>query len=370
MLRRLSIALAVGLGIAGCSLLAPSDDELLGGSGKPGTGGASSGGAGGTTGSGGGSGGTSPGGTGGSSAAGGSGGGAGVPSGGAGGGGGSGGTSCTPSAGPASPRPISLIILLDRTASMVQNNKWTLATGAVNDLANDAKASGIQVALQYMDLTGGQCDGTGYSTPAVPFAPLPGNATALASSMAQTTPTGVTNLEGALNGIKSMALARLAQQPDVQLVTAFITDVTAASGGGGCSTSLAVFTGILGSVWPSATTYVIALQGAQLPVVSPLAAAGGSQAAIDASSGAPAIKAGLLRSVRPCRFAVPPGNASFTLKLAAGDVPLTKAASAASCDDKSWFSVATSPSTAALCPAVCAQLDAVGSSIESVVSCP
>jgi hypothetical protein len=68
------------------------------------------------------------------------------------------------------------------------------------------------------------CDVTDYSTPAVPIAPLPGNAGALTSSIDSIDPTGNTPTSAALRGAIERAKAHAQENPDHRVAIVFATD--------------------------------------------------------------------------------------------------------------------------------------------------
>ena len=377
--------------LAGCSLLAPSDDELLGGAKDAGVGAAGSGGtgAGNTGGTGGGgtagsagapTGGTSSGGTssGGTSSGGTSSGGTssgGTSSGGTSSGGtssgGTGGTTCVPKSGDATALPRAMYLLADRSSSMSDQNKFSYTGQGINAFALTNKAAGIDFGMQYFGLeAAGTCAGGGYSTPAVGFGTLPGLASQISTSFSTTAPNGATPLEGAVNGGALAGSQYLSSKPAVQFDVVMITDLSALSTGGGCAANPAVSTAIVASTWPAMSTHVIALPNASMSLVNLLADAGGTVTAQTAGTAA-SVAAALERAVTPCRFSAPAGVslAQVSLKITGSVGILKKQVSAGACgDDAGWFEHAGGM---VLCPATCHDL-ASGSAgkITYATTCP
>jgi hypothetical protein len=84
-------------------------------------------------------------------------------------------------------RPLDLLVLLDQSGSMTENDdRWTPTTNAIKSFVSSPESAGIGIGLQYFPL--GQdddekCEGTTYADPSVPIAPLPGNAQAMIESI-------------------------------------------------------------------------------------------------------------------------------------------------------------------------------------------
>lgn len=362
-------ALAV---IGGCSLLAPGDDEFLGGSaGSAAAGGVSVGGSGGATA--GGSGGVgATGGSGGSSAMGGSAGSGGVgaaPSGGgtSGGSGGSGGATCVPAVGTATPRPVELYLLLHRSATL-SNAQWASVKNQVSQFAS--AASNVSAGLQYVPpAQNGDCNGAGYATPAVPFGPLPQNAAAIDLSLGVTTVgSGGTQFEGAANGLMTLGATRVAASPATQFSAVLIVT----GNWYGCTMSAPAVASILAQAWPSVSTYVIGAIGATAAELDLMASAGGTVVRLGSSG---TLSSSLAEAARPCQFELPagfpPANVSLTLNGGTTPALLEQRPSATACGaTDGWFVSPNSSQTAALCPASCRKAIATaGSSVDYATSC-
>lgn len=90
----------------------------------------------------------------------------------------------------ATPTPVDLYVLLDRSGSMTkQADLWTPVTEAIKAFVQSPKMSGVGMGLQYFPRNGTKkeqqpiCSVENYLVPAVPIAVLPGNAEALKSSI-------------------------------------------------------------------------------------------------------------------------------------------------------------------------------------------
>lgn len=130
-------------------------------------------------------------------------------------------------------KPAKLYILLDRSASMSGatggSNIWTPAVAALKSFIADEDSAGLGVGIQYFPKSGGKCDGTGYKVPDVAPDVLPGNASALNSSLNGHSPESLlgasgTPIEGALRGATQYCLSYQAAHTDEQCVAVIVTD--------------------------------------------------------------------------------------------------------------------------------------------------
>jgi hypothetical protein len=84
-------------------------------------------------------------------------------------------------------RPLDMLVLLDQSGSMTEHDdRWTPTTNAIKSFVSSPESAGIGMGLQYFPLGKNddqKCKGATYAEPAVPVAPLPGNAQALIQSI-------------------------------------------------------------------------------------------------------------------------------------------------------------------------------------------
>ncbi len=119
--------------------------------------------------------------------------------------------------------PVNVLILLDRSTSMLELadrtvpgvTRWDAVTGALRAFVNSAQAADARVGLQFFGLQNGNDDCTvpKYSTPAVPVAPLAQNRAALLAAIDGTRPGSLTPTAPAVAGALEYAL-RVAQLPE------------------------------------------------------------------------------------------------------------------------------------------------------------
>ncbi|MBX3129218.1 MAG: hypothetical protein KF718_21045 [Polyangiaceae bacterium] len=352
------------LAMAGCSLLAPGDEELSGGTPEGGAGGGSGGA---PSGGAGGSGGT--GGTGGGPSGGAGGSGAGASGGGApAGGGGTGGSACTPTSGTAAARPVELYVLLHRSGGP---GPFSTIKNQVSQFVNASASSGVSVGLQYVPATSAaqDCLGAGYSTPAVPFGLLPQHAAAIDASLSATSINTGGLFEGAAHGLASVGATRVAASPDAQ----FSAVLVPTSEQYGCSSSAPAVATILASAWPTVSTYVVPLSGALGAAADQWAAAGGTVDRLGTGSLSD-LQSALAQAKRPCQFALPAGvpatNVQLTLN-ASSSLALPYRSTAGQCGGSDgWFVAPASAQTAVLCPVSCRKaIASSGTSVDFATTC-
>jgi hypothetical protein len=143
----------------------------------------------------------------------------------------------------------------------------------------------------------GSCNGSGYDTPKVPVALLPGNAGAIESAMGSS-PTGLsTPTEGALRGATSFCVAYESAHPAEGCTVAFITDGMPSS----CDQTPADLVKIVADAYAAGVrTFAIGLSGVNpgdvdMAFLNAVAVAGGTQAAYaDPREGLEAARAAVL----------------------------------------------------------------------------
>ena len=120
--------------------------------------------------------------------------------------------------------PVNVLILLDRSVSMLDPvdpsvpgspSRWDAVTSALRSFVNSAQATDARVGLQFFGLINGNddCSVDKYSVPAVPVAPLVGNRTALLAAIDGTLPGSFTPTAPAVAGALEYAL-QVAQRPE------------------------------------------------------------------------------------------------------------------------------------------------------------
>jgi len=119
--------------------------------------------------------------------------------------------------------PINVLILLDRSISMLEStdptvpgapSRWDAIRAALGSFVNSAQAADARVGLQFLGLMlNDDCAVEKYAVPAVAVAPLAANRSALLDIMSTTRPGSLTPTAPAVEGSLRYALA-LAQRPE------------------------------------------------------------------------------------------------------------------------------------------------------------
>jgi von Willebrand factor type A domain len=120
-------------------------------------------------------------------------------------------------------RPINVVILLDRSISMLASvdasvpgapSRWEAVNSALGSFVNSAQAADARVGLQFLGLMNqDDCEVGKYAVPAVAVAPLTSNRTALLDVLGKTRPGSLTPAAPAIEGSLRYALS-VAQRPE------------------------------------------------------------------------------------------------------------------------------------------------------------
>ncbi|MDB4971730.1 MAG: uncharacterized protein JWN48_71 [Myxococcaceae bacterium] len=297
------------------------------------------------------------------------------------------------------PAPVALYIMMDKSLSMQTSGIWTPAVEAMTKFVHDPGSAGIDVALQYFP-GGGQCNGSGYSTPAVALGTLPGNANALANSLAGQSANGFgTPIEGALRGVTGYCKAFQAAHPLEKCIAVLVTDGKPELDG--CNDNAAQLAAIAGTAWTQdkVRTFAVGLQGADFGLLDNIAKLGGAKDcdptsaryACDVSGGTDKLSTALatIRDTvattmpqtvlqtqvkeRPleCEWQMPVPAAGVAVDKdrvnvtlsggSAAQLSLGRVADAASCQAGAWyFDAPAAPTRIIACPATCDTIKASG----------
>jgi hypothetical protein len=283
--------------------------------------------------------------------------------------------------------PLDMVLLLDRSASMGDNNSWTEEIEALTQFVQDGRSAGIGVGIQYMPLED-LCNPSAYADPAVAVSLLPQGAGGIITSLSNSRPFGGTPTVVALEGALSIAKARKEAYPARDVVVVFTTDaipydscLVVPEGGLPNTTQNAVAVlQAAAQATPPIKTFVIGV-GHQAMLANELAAAGGTSQAILVGAGdagttvdieGPLISA--LNSIRttaiPCEYAIPTPEAG-TIDPQDVNVTFTPSpnnpqqfygvGSASSCTTTSsdwYYDNPSNPTHIELCPTACTEVKA------------
>ncbi len=282
-------------------------------------------------------------------------------------------STCLPSQGKAVAQPITLFVTVDRSGSMVSDNSRANVETGINQFTSSVDGAGVEMALNFTPLLSGQpsCDGSGYTTPVVSVGVLPANAGAIAGALASSSLTGQSELAGALIGGTKLTTDYATANPARQVSLVVFTDFKNPDA---CSPGPGQMSGVANLAWTgsfSASTWVITMPQTDVAPLASVAAAGGTDAPLAAST-VLEVKDALRRAAVPCRFqlpSLPPGGA---LKVSQTFLTGTKALSQvlgpqACASGSEWFG---QNGSIVLCPKTCFDVGlTTGSAIEFTVTC-
>jgi hypothetical protein len=296
-------------------------------------------------------------------------------------------------------KPVALYIMFDRSQSMKDSNLWAPAVTAMKSFLNDEKSKDIGVGIQYFPISGGACNGTSYTTPAVPVGQLPAQAAKISASLDAQSAAGIgTPTEGALRGVTEFCKQYQAAHTDEQCVAVLVTDgkpenyAWVPGGAPACNTNTDTLAGIAKSAHDAGvTTFAVGLQGADFSLLDKIAQQGGApdcdattaDYACNVSAGADKL-AQALTSIRdkvvktethtvvethteeaalPCEWAIPsqPDGRTFDRdkvnirwQTASADTTFVRVDSEAKCQANGWhFDDPTTPTRLVACPQTC-----------------
>lgn len=330
---------------------------------------------------------------------------------------------CASSSVKAQQTPLDIFIMLDHSASMQDGSKWTNVTSALNSFIAQPSLAGVKVGLQYFGVppvappptcsvamctadadcgTGcgpcmqpipgfGICSGFGaglsndscvaadYATAAVPMAALPGNQSALTSSINAKQPDGdSTPTEPALAGALQYGKAYAQAHAGDQVVVVFATDGVPTGCGSNNSIAMAEMdakASFMGA--PKIPTYVIGV-GTDAPSdLDGIAAAGGSTKAFFVDQGAAAQQQFLQamntiqHAALGCQYTIPTPssgtpdfgsvNVTYTMGGTTTVVTIPQVPNAAACpagQDAWYYDNAAHPTQIILCGGTCTKIQA------------
>lgn len=289
--------------------------------------------------------------------------------------------------------PLDMFIMMDNSGSMgtdcnigqATTSKWCYSINALSQFFQTAP-TGTGAALQYFPKCLGslaECTtGTGCAVAEVPLGNLPGNLTALQTSLDGTTPNGATPMEAALHGLATYTTQK--QQAGRVMIGIFITDGVPET----CTTNVNILAGIVQThlTTDKIKTFVIGMDGADFGKLDSIAAPGGAALhstncggtspcySYNVGNGNPAAFTAVLSAIQKsavaCQFAMPSTDGGITdpnkvevQYFPAGTPPsqkLPKVTNASACSGGGWYyDNNASPKSILLCPSSCTivQLD-------------
>jgi uncharacterized protein YegL len=292
---------------------------------------------------------------------------------------------CTGKEAQASLIPLDMIVLLDKSGSML-GTSWDTVTVALEHFFNDPASAGIGAGLVYFpNDNSDDCVYSDYANLDVPIGELPANAPALVSSIDSNSPTGGTPTYGALKGALYAATAYQDAHPDHKVIVLIATDGEPTSCSIQDTTTIANLAKSARN-YNGVTTYAIAVPGASLTDLDAIAAAGGTTKAYDVTQDIMqfAAKMAEIRSqALACEFPIPEPpmgeqldpakvNVNYTPGGSTTTTTLPNVLSAGQCSGKTawYYDNNTAPTKIELCPAACQKVQGdSGASISVKFGC-
>lgn len=306
--------------------------------------------------------------------------------------------------------PLDIFIMFDQSQSMdcatTTGNRWNAVKQALTGFVNDPGAAGIGVGIQFFgdNGLGSSCDAAAYSTPAVPIAPLPGNANAIIGALDSHRPSTNTPSRPALEGAIAHARTWKQQHPGHTVIVLFVTDgqPNACGDNGGDFVEPVVQVARAGLESPEKmNTYVIGIvsEGVACPFLDPapptkadldrVAVSGGTTESfmVDVNQNASQKFLEATNKIRvgaqpPCEYRLPepdkgtkldPEFVNVTVTDQAG-APTTifRVASSGVCNPSTggwYYDNEAAPTKILLCPATCSGAGKIGSSVQLKFGC-
>ncbi|WP_437815368.1 vWA domain-containing protein [Sorangium sp. So ce1078] len=279
------------------------------------------------------------------------------------------GASCAQTSAAAAFVPLDMLILLDRSGSML-GSKWSGVTSALSTFVNDAASAGVNVGLTYFPRGNSgmnDCEHTAYDELAVAIGELPLHTPEITASIHGTSPGGGTPMRPALQGVLSNATAYKDANPSHKVIVVLATDGDPS----GCAGNTVAATAEIAQRalnYNGVQTYVIAVEGSTVANLDLIAASGGTARAFDVTADVAAFSAKMAEiraSALPCELLIPEPPAGATLdtsrvavKFAAGStgaLEIPRADGEADCGSgPGWYyDDELLPKKIILCPASC-----------------
>jgi Mg-chelatase subunit ChlD len=281
--------------------------------------------------------------------------------------------------------PVNLFLMVDRSGSMSQNNKWNQAVGALRTFLKDPETEGLRVALRFFSddepmagCTMQGCSVDACAEPLVQVGALAGETgsvdaqeSKLVDALDHTFPrSGLgTPIYPALGGALQWASTYRTEHPNERSVVVLVTDGEP----NGCNQDIGDISGLAAQAAANfaISTYAIGLEGSNEAQLDQIAQAGQTSRGIfvGANTNAESELVAALNTIRgqtmSCDFALPsatsgqaadPGRVNVTLTNDASSVELFRVDSEVDCvaGQAAWYyDDATAPNRIHLCPSAC-----------------
>ncbi len=281
---------------------------------------------------------------------------------------------CTSKSAVAERVQLDIVFLIDRSMSMAEGTKWPGTKSALTAFFNDPASSKIGAGLVFFPNNNAlPCVPNDYAMLDVPIAALPGNAFALTNSMPANATGTSTPTYGAVKGALMAATAQQDAHPKHKVILVLATD----GGPNACgSTTMEDIADLAKSArnYNGVLTYVIGVQGSDIPSINKIAAAGGTGVTYDITSDI-ALFSAKMEEIRgaalACDFDIPappdgelldPDKVNFTYTPQGLGMPkvLLRADNLLDCGGQPgwYYDNNLAPTKMILCPASCSTVQA------------
>ena len=281
--------------------------------------------------------------------------------------------------------PVTMLIMFDKSGSMLENQKWAGAKAALVAFFQDPKSAGLSVGLRFFpdDSPVAGCNDQACSldacaAPLVAPAPLTEapaasdpQQKALVDAVNAKSPGGETPMYAALGGAEQWAQSN-ADEATHRTAVVLVTDGEPTT----CNTDIAAIAGLAKAAHDAkgVLTYAIGMPGSNATQLDKIAAAGGTDKAFLADAGALSAKliealTSIQKAQIACTFDMPvasqpgdtvdPGKVNVNYyKSADSHVTLPRVDDLAGCSGTyGWYyDDAAAPKTITLCPSTCADV--------------
>jgi hypothetical protein len=326
-------------------------------------------------------------------------------------------TGCATDTFPGELVPLDLLVVLDRSDSMVDDGKWGAVISALQAFVADPSSDGVGLGLQYFptqpsgpipdcpncgyygpcipgaNVCGGSfspndsCDPADYTSPDIPIATLPGVRATFESSLASTEPEGAsTPSQPAMEGAVQYATEWAAANPAHITLIVYASDGEPTNCTPNSISGVAAAAGAALAAAPSVKTFVVGV-GSELSSLQQIASAGGTGQAYLVDTGGNVTDQFIealhqIRETGQCQFQIPlpsdgiPDFGRVNVTLVDPDDPsantqLANVGSAEACGaDGGWYyDNAADPRVIVLCPASCDRVKQEDLDVSVVLGC-
>jgi hypothetical protein len=310
----------------------------------------------------------------------------------------------------ATEKPVDMYVMFDATTTMLcteppdqlVTTRFDAFKGALQQFVRLPESNGLGIGIQYFGLNNDSCNVADYARPAVPIAPLPGNAQAIINSLNGQRPRGATPLSAAVQG--AVDHARMwAGSSGHTVAVVLVTDGQPNRCGASTvdEVATAAATGLMGGIRtyvigisvPDNSMYPCGYDGADNgtpDAIHTIARAGGTDQAVVVQTGGNAAQQFLQailkikeRSAVPCTYQIPPSSTGRPLDFSKVNVNYTPGqgppsnifgvGTADKCDPSvpGWFyDNPQNPTSIQLCPGTCDSVSAdSGAKVKIVYGC-